>query len=197
MLARQPLYFLFANFPCTVWLCLTVLYTVGHSKERPRENKSLYLSKRDYITFGYPIVLSFSSVSGFLTLLSVELFSQQWLLAGMLTRVLVLATYTRVAAAPKGSSTIGIPTRSALFTSIEAITTGLKKTIMPTPHPGALCVLDFPVIIFASGWPHTNWCIILDQQQWQLRHATLVPALALHTVVSHRQLCQTAWLDST
>ena len=154
------------------------------------------MSKRDYITFGYLIVLSFSSVSVFWTLFSVELFSQQWLLAGMLTRVLALAMNTPFAAAPKGSSMIGIPTRSALFTSIEAITTGLKKTTMPTPYPGALCVLDLLVLVFDSGWPHTNLFTISDQQHRQLCHAALVQALALHNVVSHRQLCQTAWLDS-
>ena len=80
------------------WPCSTLLGTVRND---PGRIKSLYLSKRDYITFGYPIVLSFSSVSVFWTLFSVELFSQQWLLVGMLKRMLAIAMNTPFVAAPK------------------------------------------------------------------------------------------------
>ena len=180
---------------------MTVLFAVGSSKEQPRESKSLKIVK----TCIYNVWLSgrFVDFVGkcYFGHFCRRIVLQLWLLVDMLRRllrrVLAMAMNTPSAPAPKAFSWSGIPTQSALFTSIEDITTGLEKTIWLALHPGALCVHDLPVIVFASGWPHTNWCMLLNQQQWRLSHASLVLALTLHIVVSHRLLCQTAWLDPT
>ena len=65
MLVRQLLYFLFANFPRTVRLCLNVLFTVGPSKEWPRETKSFKLVKTCSYNVWLLVVLLFSSVNAF------------------------------------------------------------------------------------------------------------------------------------